>query len=177
MARWQRRRYQDFFLIILVLLSPINEALSASRESSPCEPDWRSDCERSWERRFKSPDGKWLAVVHDDVCSGGLGSDGLTVVDLVVADRPQQVVTVLIPFGQWTQGEVVRLTWTSARNLEIFVPNRTDFSLSMVRYSDIDIAVKFDHDNPEDREKWRNWVKEHSGWLKNGSKGVEPQLP
>ena len=136
-----------------------------------------AQCERVWAAEVPSPDRRWIADVHQDVCDAGLGSAAQELVDVVSKRNPKRRTTVLTPTGQWTNPAEVRATWLSPTTLQISVPNRTRFNLRKLQYDGVDVRVQYRNDNPTDRANWLHWVRQHLKWVSNGLVGPEPKPP
>jgi hypothetical protein len=144
-------------------------ALSACKKQE-CTRTWTSDSS-------KSPDGKWIAEVHEDVCDAGLGgSDDITVV-LRPASVSGAATVVLAPSGQWKDPKLVKPRWLGAQNLEVSVPNRTTFGTQLPRYDGAEVAVRFENDDPTDRTRWLAWRKQNMEWVGQHSSAPQPQPP
>jgi hypothetical protein len=123
-----------------------------------------------------SSDGKWSAISHSDVCGGGMGNGYVSdFIDL--QSEAAEVHTVLIPEGQWPTSDLPLLKWINGRTLEVVVPNRSLFPLREENYQGVTIQVRYEHDDPPDRDKWLAWRKQNIAWVDGHSQGPQPQPP
>jgi hypothetical protein len=114
----------------------------------------RDSCERVWSSGpIKSPDQRWAAEVYDELCYALIGSSMATVVEVRWGSESKGT-GVLAPFGEWEGGEHVRLRWQNASILEIAVPNRTSPYLYLPKYKSVTIVLRYEGDDPADREQW-----------------------
>jgi hypothetical protein len=137
-----------------------------------------NDCERTWDVRVPSADRAWTAVAHEEACKFGIVSDLSIVVELQAkGDSAGQVV--MWPSGQWTRPHPIQLHWLAGRQLEVLVPNRTIVEDPVWHYKDVEVRVRYEHDNPEDRARWLDWVKENQAWVdrRDGSPQPKPPAP
>jgi hypothetical protein len=101
-----------------------------------------------------SPDGAWLAVILQETCTDGWFVTSVAeVVHLTrigeETKRGSDVLAVDVGGGRGNGPQVV---WVSPQRLQITVPNRSLVVLMRERLETVEIAVKFDPDDPEDRE-------------------------
>jgi hypothetical protein len=114
-------------------------------------------CQREMIAMGVSPDDKWVAVVQEEVCSGlGIASTGVTdVVQLVPRDRKPENgddIFAINENGDPTQRPNIR--WLSPTKLQITVPNTALIGLDKKSYAGIEIAIKYEPDDPAERERY-----------------------
>lgn len=125
-----------------------------------------------------SPDGQWIATVHNDACGAGIGTDAVeSIVDIRAAKGTQPPVTVLMPDGWWESTDRPVARWTSVNSLEVTVPNRTAFARQMAELWGISIRVRYENDDPVDRANWIAASKRYVEWIRSGGKGTPPFIP
>lgn len=135
-------------------------------------------CHSVWSSRAESsPDGKWIAEIHKYLCDGGLGPAEEENVELRLARGSHPAVTVLSPWGQWTNPDEVQLRWRNSSILEISVPNRSTFDTRLAQFHGIVIKVRYKNDNPADRARWMAWVEKNKEWVDGRSEGPQPKPP
>jgi len=155
----------------------VGAAIALVAFGAPWHEGRASPCERSWSAKITSPDRKWTADLHEDVCDAGLGAAAQELVDLVPRADPARRTTVLIPTGQWTNPAQVEARWLGPKTLEVSVPNRTRFEVRRAHHNGIEIRIRYRDDNPVDRAKWLDWVKRHAEWVAGNASGTEPKPP
>ncbi len=122
-------------------------------------------CDRQVIAMLLSDDNTWVALMHEDVCSDGHFVTTLT--DTVQLSRRDSVESIqLAPYQDKVKHENDVLTidaspggrptmlWPSNGRLQITVPNRSLVGLHKGSYSGIEVVLKFQPDDPSDREKW-----------------------
>ena len=113
----------------------------------------RSGCSRDAVDMLASPDGDWEAFVQDEICSDG--AFVTTVVDFVqLARRGMKPTRKNDVFAIQAHG-VYRplLHWQSSHELQITVPDKSYIGLRKHSYRGVDVVVRFDHDDPTERNK------------------------
>jgi hypothetical protein len=128
-----------------ILVLAVNTACSAGSDGG---------CIKTWESSVPSPDGRWRAIVHEDVCDGGLVRARQELVDLVSAANPKSSQTVLTPRGQWDRPDEVTIRWLSPQVVEVSVPNRTVFDTQLTSFMGVSVQIHFENNDPADRAKW-----------------------
>ena len=98
-----------------------------------------------------SPDGQWIAEVHDE--THGWSTYPQTVVDVRLASEPLPTV-VLAPWGDWSGGDNVAVQWRDGQVLQITVPNRTVLERKLQHYKGLAVVVVYRNENPADRSFW-----------------------
>ena len=113
-----------------------------------------------------SPDDSWIAVVWETFCSNdafAMSSTG-DAVELIRPGaeppmnnqpgvEPIKNNTVLgVSRGSWEFRPLTR--WLSPNKLQITVPNTSAVSLQKSSFDGVDIVVKFEPDDPGERERW-----------------------
>jgi hypothetical protein len=126
------------------------------------------ECERGTISVLVSPDDAWVALVQEGVCSDGgfvtISTDTVRLVrrDLVDtiqlalrSEKPghEKDVLVVDHYGHWENRPLIQ--WLSARKLQITIPNLSGVGLQKSIYQGIDVAIKYEPDDPAAREKWR----------------------
>ncbi len=113
-----------------------------------------------------SPDDSWIAVVRETVCSNegfAMGSTG-DAVELIRsgAELPMNIQRGIEPTngnivlgldrGSWKDRPIVQ--WLSPNKMQITVPNKSLVGLRKSSFEGIEIAIRFDPDEPAERERW-----------------------
>lgn len=118
------------------------------------------ECDTTTIAVVPSPDQAWEAVTDNMVCSTG-GFATTTDDDFVRIRRPGDAAkrgTEPLPGDVFTidQGgddsQRPILLWLSPRQLQITVPNKSFIDLRQGKFQDVSIVVKFDPDDPAERE-------------------------
>jgi hypothetical protein len=110
-------------------------------------------CSRDTVDMLASPGGDWVAFVQDEICSDGAFQT--SVVDFVqLARRGIKPTRKNDVFAVDSHG-VYRplLHWRSSHELQITVPNKSFIGLRKHSYRGIDVVVRFDQDDPIERQK------------------------
>jgi hypothetical protein len=116
----------------------------------------KAGCSRDRIGMVTSPDDIWVSLVQEEVCSDGFFQT--TVVDIVQ----------LVPRGAEPTGEndVFAVDahgaaenrpipqWLSSQELQITIPNKSLIDLRKNSYQGIDISIRFDHDDPIERQQF-----------------------
>lgn len=120
------------------------------------------ECDATAMAVVPSPDRAWEAVTDHVVCSTG-GFATTTVDDVVRVRRPGDALkrgTELLPGDVFTideggdSSQRPILLWLSPQRLQITVPNKSFVETLHDKFQDVDIVVKFDPDDPAEREKF-----------------------
>jgi hypothetical protein len=113
-----------------------------------------------------SPDDSWIAVVRETFCSNeslAMSSTG-DAVELIRsgAELPMNIQQGIEPIksntvlgidrGSWEDRPITR--WLSPNKMQITVPNKSLISLRKSNFEGIEIAIRFDPDDPSERERW-----------------------
>ena len=117
----------------------------------------KAECERETISMLLSPDDAWVALVQEDVCSGGgFATTGVTdTVQLIRrSEEPKHEndIFALEEHGNPLNRPVTR--WLSPQKLQITVPNKSLIGLKKESYEGIDVVIKYEPDNPEEREQF-----------------------
>jgi|HubBroStandDraft_3_1064219.scaffolds.fasta_scaffold138402_2 hypothetical protein len=114
-----------------------------------------------------SPDETWWAFTQEDVCSDGyfittiidtvqlVRRDTVDTIDLTkhaVEPRHEDDVLAIDEHGRPENRPLTR--WLSPQTLQITVPNKSLFSLRKSTFEGIEILIKYDPDDPVERERW-----------------------
>jgi hypothetical protein len=116
-------------------------------------------CQRETLSKITSPDHAWVALLHQDVCSDGAFTAVLTnVVQLVRQGKaPAHKGEIFSVDVGGNSDNAPEIQWATPRLLQIVVPNKSLIGLSKKTFDGVDIVVKFNPDDPEERQ---NWLKE-----------------
>ena len=118
-----------------------------------------AECEHETISTLMSPDGSWVAVVLEVICSNqafGMTNvtDGVQLVRR--GDEPKKSSesndVFIVDRGSWEERPLTR--WLSPSKLQITVPNKSLIGLQKNSYDGVDIVVKFEPDDPVERERW-----------------------
>lgn len=116
----------------------------------------KGGCEKRTVSTSLSPDRIWSAVVREEICSdGAFTTSAANVVQLVRSGETETDEGKI--FSADTGGHPENtplLKWLAPRLLQITVPNKSLIGLSKSTFGDVNIQVKFDPDNPEERKRW-----------------------
>jgi hypothetical protein len=151
----------DFLLLLPFVLAP---ALGWAAEPAHCE--------HSGERSAKSPDGRWVATVQEEVCdANGVAAAGV-VVDLspsADATHAQRVFSMTVPRSR---DEWPKVLWKDAGLLELWVPNRAAIGMQKSESQGVRIELKYCGDNPQERAQvaefqatFKKWMSDTTGWM------------
>lgn len=113
-----------------------------------------------------SPDDGWVAVVQETFCSNdafAMSSTGDAVelvrpgVELPINIRPgvepiKNNTVFGLDRGSWEDRPLTQ--WLSPSKLQITVPNKSLISLQKSSFEGVEIVVRFDPDDPAERERW-----------------------
>jgi hypothetical protein len=126
------------------------------------------ECERGTISMLVSPDDAWVALVQEGVCSDGgfvtISTDTVRLVrrDLVDtiqlalhSEKPEHENDVLVVDDYGHPENRPLIQWLSTRKLQITIPNISGVGLQKSSYQGIDVAIKYEPDDPAAREKWR----------------------
>jgi hypothetical protein len=152
-----------WFAYLKVMLITAGGAEAVATELARGEAGcWRSTISTSI-----SPDNAWVALVQQDVCSDG--AFVTTVVDKVQLVR--RISIDAIPLGPHADEPIHEndvfavedggypeerplIRWLSSDKLEISIPNLTFIGLQKTEYYGVQIVVKYNPDDPAQREQW-----------------------
>ncbi len=103
------------------------------------------------------PDDKWVAIVQEEVCTGiGIASTGVTdVVQLLLRESKSENgedVFAIEEHGDPTNRPNIK--WLSPTKLQITVPNTALIGLDKKSHAGIEIAIKYEPDDPAERERY-----------------------
>lgn len=115
-----------------------------------------SACHREIISKVESPDHNWVALLREDICSDGAFTTVVTntVQLLRNGEAPRQEGDV---FGLDSGGhpeERPIIEWLAPRLLQILIPNKSLIGLNRSKRDEINIIVKFNPDDPEERKQW-----------------------
>jgi hypothetical protein len=141
----------------------------------------RAGCDRLTVAVQLSPDDEWAALVQESVCTDGAFVTVMTdVVQLVRHSQLGKEIRLAWQHDQANhEGDVFgldihghredrpRLRWLSSTKLQITVPNKSLIGLQKASYEGIEIVVKFDPDDPAERQRF---LQETERFLKEGGK-------
>jgi hypothetical protein len=127
----------------------------------------KGGCQREAISVLMSPDDAWVALVQEDICSDGyfvttvtdtvqLSPRGATdAVQLTShSDKPKHE-NDIFALDEHGHPEMRPLTrWLSPQQLQITVPNKSLIGLQKSSYEGIEVVVKFEPDDPAERERW-----------------------
>lgn len=116
----------------------------------------KAGCNRMIVSTVMSPDNAWVALVQEEVCADGAFTTAVTNT-VQIARRgeeamPQQDVFAIDNHGHYENRP--RIRWLSSSTVQITVPNKSLIGLHKMNIHDIDIVVKFDPDDPIERERF-----------------------
>lgn len=124
-------------------------------------------CQRETISLLGSPDDKWLALTHEDTCSDGFFVTTVTdTVQLIRRDtiasiqlaqhvnsvKNENNVFVVEEHGHPENRPLTR--WLSPTKLQVTVPNISLIGLHKASYEGIEIIIKYEPDDPVERERW-----------------------
>jgi len=127
----------------------------------------KAGCEGETISMLLSPDDAWIALVQEHVCSDGwfvttvtgtvqlVGRDAIDAVRLGRhAEQPRHPndIFAVDEHGRWENRPLTR--WLSPKKLQITVPNKSLIGLYKGSYEGIEIIVKYEPDDPAERERW-----------------------
>jgi hypothetical protein len=115
------------------------------------------DCTHSLGPAFFSPNGQWSATSKSSLCGGKVLALGSHRTEVVLARSKSNYLPLsagILSAEGLNDGDV-QIHWLSNYQLELTVPNHTDFSALMASYNGIDISVRF---LPPDIDERRRWV-------------------
>jgi hypothetical protein len=99
-----------------------------------------------------SPDGAWVAVIYNNICS-----DFVTTIDDTVEitppnEQPSPVPSTGVVFGMddrpFNTQKPLAVTWLSLRSLEVTIPNDASAGKQEFVYADVTIIYKYVPDDP-----------------------------
>ena len=114
-------------------------------------------CERTPIAVAVSPNDDYVALVTEEVCAGsGIATTGISDVVSIKAhaekSSEEQDVFFVEEHGDPENRPIA--AWISPYKLQIKVPNRSLIELKKEKFQRVEISVKFDPDDPADRERW-----------------------
>jgi hypothetical protein len=118
-----------------------------------------AECEGEMISMLVSPDDGWVALVQEVVCSGeGFGTTAITDgVQIVRRGEVPEKGNDVFGVDEGGRAEIRPLTrWLSPQKLQITVPNKSLIGLQKSSYEGIEIVIKFEPDDPAERERWLN---------------------
>ena len=146
-------------------------------------------CDVIWSETRASPDGRFMARVHEDVCASssvlGIASYGVTKVDFLNSLGLTTTVATLTV----TDNVRPHASWTSNDSLKVTVANHAVFDTLLPGVGTVKVVPAFEPPDPEDRARWMEWLKayrsyemQHHTWLDrkydlHESVGPEPLPP
>jgi hypothetical protein len=103
-----------------------------------------------------SPDNKWAALVQEDICSDGAFITVLLYRVQVVrrGGKPTRDNDVLTFDAHGNSKDRPQLSWLSANRLQVTTPNKSLVGLKKERYEAVDVIIKYEPDDPAERERW-----------------------
>ena len=111
-------------------------------------------CEGKTLSEQMSPDRKWIAVLRQEICSGGLFTT--TVVDVIQITRPGRQPTkaneVFAADDDGNEKARPHVEWTSPMTLQINIQNRSAVGLKKDSYEGI--SIRYDPDDPAARGRF-----------------------
>lgn len=124
-------------------------------------------CERETIAKSVSPDQAWVALVQEGMCTSGQVAVSTDTVRLERFSKTKEIplgsrfekaeyendVLVVDYYGRSEARPIVN--WLSPRKLQVTIPNISGVGLQKSNYQDVEIIIKYDHDDPVAREKWR----------------------
>jgi hypothetical protein len=127
----------------------------------------KGGCQRETISVLMSPDDTWVALVQEDTCSDGYFVT--TVTDTVQLARRDTTDTVqltrhadvpkhendvfaLDEHGRPENRPLAR--WLSPQELQVMIPNKSLIGLQKNSYESIEIVIKYEPDDPAERERW-----------------------
>jgi hypothetical protein len=130
------------------------------------ETQRKGGCQRQTVSAEISPDETWWALTQEDVCSDGylvttiidtvqlVRRDTVETIDLTKHAEPRHEDDVLAidEHGHPENRPLAR--WLSPQTLQITVPNKSLISLRKPTFEGIEISIKYDPDDPVERERW-----------------------
>jgi hypothetical protein len=147
---------------ILVLLLPMAAWAAESH-----------DCEHSGEKKFESPDGRWVATVQEEVCAVGERAAAGVMVDLALAadaSHAKRVFNMRVPRSRdlWP-----RVIWKSPAAMEIWAPNRAEIMAQTSQFDGVQIQLQYCGDNPAERAQVAQYQMAFKQWMKDTTEWVE----
>lgn len=121
-----------------------------------------AECNRNTFSKAPSPDYAWVAFQQEETCSdGAFVTTAMDVIGLVPrgderkAEGSRDSLKTYDIFASEAHGAEYRpiIKWLSPQILQITVPNRSFIGLQKNTFNGIDIVVRFNPDDPEERRK------------------------
>ena|SRR5216683_741033 len=113
------------------------------------------ECQRTTVSALMSPDETWMAEVQEEVCSGpGFAVTGMTNIVVLMrrGEEPKRENDVFAFYAGPNKGPLIE--WLSSEKLQIIIPNKSLVGLKKSSYANIEIIIKFNPDDPPERERW-----------------------
>jgi hypothetical protein len=135
---------------------------------------WAADtheCEHSGEKKYESPDGRWVATVQEEVCAIGEHAAAGVMVDLALAadaSHAKRVFNMRVPRSRdlWP-----RVIWKGPQAMEVWAPNRADIMAKESSFDGVQIELRYCGDNPAERAQvaqyqaaFEQWKKDTTEW-------------
>jgi hypothetical protein len=127
----------------------------------------KGGCQRETISALMSPDDTWVALVQEDICSDGYFVTTVTdTVQLSLRDAIDAIQLTWHPDKPKHENDIFALDehghpenrpltrWLSPQKLQITVPNKSLIGLQKGTYEGIEIVIKFEPDDPAERERW-----------------------
>ena len=115
-----------------------------------------SGCNRKTISMVVSPNNAWVALLQEDLCSDGAfttsETDTVQIVQYGEIPSPSNNVFSVDEGGHSENRPAMR--WISSQELQINVPNKSLIGLQKSSYEGIDIVIKYEPDNPAEREQF-----------------------
>jgi len=114
-------------------------------------------CERQTVSLLVSPDDAWTALIYEDLCSHGPAFTTVILdrVHLVRRGEESKEDSDVLVVDEGGHPENRPLTqWLSPQKLQITIPNKSLVSLRKRSYEGIEVVVKFNPDNPVERDRF-----------------------
>ena len=143
-------------LILASLVTAIRADIAFAQE--------RAGCNRQTVAMVMSPDDTWAALVQEDICSDGafvtVATDVVQLVPRGAKPRDEDNIFAIDEHGRPENRPLLR--WLSPRKLQISVPNKSLIALQKSSHEDIDIVIKFDPDDPIERQQFLRQFRERT---------------
>jgi hypothetical protein len=147
------------------------------------------ECEHGGEKTFASPDGRWVATVHEEVCAIGNRAAAGIMVDLALAadaSHAKRVFNMRVPRSRdlWP-----RVIWKGPTTMELWAPNRAEIMAQESQFDGVQIQLRYCGDNPAERAQLveyqaavKQWQKDTTEWAQKRKQdpafsGPRPKRP
>jgi hypothetical protein len=111
-------------------------------------------CESETITKSKSPDGAWIAIVREDICSDGtfvtVVTDSVHLESHGVSQKRGGDVLTVDGGGDFKP----KVHWLKPTLLQILIPNKSLIGLKKDKINGVKIRVKFNPNDPEERKRW-----------------------